>query len=205
MYEELGIPRSRILVKIASTYEGILAGKALEQEGIHCNLTLLFSLTQAAMCAESGITLISPFVGRILDWYKAKTGLAYTPDNDPGVMSVKRIYHYFKKYGYNTIVMAASFRSIGEVLALAGCDRLTIAPTLLEELQNSTSQVITVLDKSDTNNECTDEKITLDESTFRFLMNEDAMASDKLSEGIRLFSADLVKLENIVKDKIAKV
>lgn len=203
MYEEMGIPRSRILIKIASTYEGIQAGKLLESEGIHCNLTLLFSLVQAIACAESGITLISPFVGRILDWYKAINGQSYTPENDPGVISVKHIFNYYKKFGYKTIVMGASFRSLGEILALAGCDRLTIAPALLEELQNSTETVVKVLDSHKACDEYTGDKIELNEPKFRFLLNEDAMATEKLSEGIRLFSADLVKLENIIKDKIA--
>eukprot|EP00605_Chrysophyceae_sp_TOSAG23-4_P001098 GSChrysophyteH1.ASY1.ANO1.1204.1 assembled CDS len=181
MYEELGIPKSRILIKIASTYEGIQAGRILEKEGITCNLTLLFSLVQAAACAESGITLISPFVGRILDWFKKSTGEAYADsETDPGVISVKQIYNYFKKFGYKTIVMGASFRNTGELFALAGCDRLTIAPNAAYK----------------------GDKLDTSEKNFRYLLNSDAMATEKLAEGIRGFAADIIKLENIVKAKM---
>jgi transaldolase len=152
MYKEIGIDKSRILIKIASTYEGIKAGEILEKEGIQCNLTLLFSLIQAAACAEANITLISPFVGRILDWHKAKTGKTFTAEEDPGVLSVRQIFNYYKKFGYKTIVMGASFRNTGEILALAGCDRLTIAPSLLEELQAlPSSDVKQILNKNETN------------------------------------------------------
>jgi transaldolase len=200
LYEDAGIPRSRILIKIASTYEGIQAGKLLESEGIHCNLTLLFSLVQAAACAEAGITLISPFVGRILDWFKSKTGLTYSAEEDPGVLSVRKIFNYYKKFGYATIVMGASFRSVEEILALAGCDRLTIAPALLQQLSSSHDQVERKLDSATF--AYNGEKLALNEASFRFQLNEDAMATEKLAEGIRAFSADLVKLEATIKEKI---
>jgi transaldolase len=202
MYKEMGVDKSRILIKIASTYEGIRAGQILQQEGITCNLTLLFSIVQAAACAEAGITLISPFVGRILDWHKAKTGTTFTAETDPGVISVRNIYCYFKKYGYQTIVMGASFRNVGEIRALAGCDRLTIAPSLLEELNKSTEAVPRVLDPATSAGEYSGEKIPVDEASFRYALNEDAMATEKLSEGIRAFAADIVKLENILKPKL---
>ena len=198
MYKDIGIDKSRILIKIASTYEGIKAGEILEKEGIQCNLTLLFSLVQAAACAEAKITLISPFVGRILDWHKAKTGKTYTAEEDPGVLSVRQIFNYYKKFGYKTIVMGASFRNTGEIIALAGCDRLTIAPALLEELQGlPSSDVKQVLDKNETN-KYEGEKLKVDESNFRYNLNEDAMATEKLAEGIRSFAADIIKLENMV-------
>eukprot|EP01041_Mallomonas_annulata_P005046 gene5046-10111_t len=203
MYKEIGIDKSRILIKIASTYEGIRAAEILEKEGITCNLTLLFSLTQAAACAEAGATLISPFVGRILDWHKAKTGKSYSPQEDPGVQSVSAIYGYYKKFGYKTIVMGASFRSKEEVLALAGCDRLTIAPPLLEELRASSDPVFRALDPSDAAKLYPGEKVNVDEASFRAAMNEDAMATEKLSEGIRGFSADIVKLEKLVLQKLS--
>lgn len=203
MYEDSGVSRSRILIKIAATYEGIKAGEILQKEGISCNLTLLFSLIQAAACAESGITLISPFVGRILDWHKAKTGKTFSAEEDPGVISVQAIYHYYKKFGYNTIVMGASFRSVEEILELAGCDRLTIAPTLLEGLSKLDGEsVIKKLDASDAAVQYAGDRLAVDEASFRFQLNEDAMATEKLSEGIRGFSADIVKLENIIKGKI---
>lgn len=203
MYEEMGIDKSRILIKIASTYEGIRAGEILEKEGIACNLTLLFSLVQAAACAEANITLISPFVGRILDWYKKSTGKEYDQTTDPGVVSVKTIYNYFKKFGYKTIVMGASFRNTGEIKELAGCDRLTIAPTLLKQLEEDTTSSITrVLSPEDKKAQDGIEKIDVDEKSFRFALNQDAMATEKLAEGIRGFSADLVKLEQIVKEKL---
>ncbi len=198
MYKEMGVDKSRILIKIASTFEGIRAGQILQEEGVSCNLTLLFSIVQAAACAEAGITLISPFVGRILDWHKAKTGATYTAESDPGVVSVKGIYRYFKKFGYGTIVMGASFRNVGEIRALAGCDRLTIAPSLLDELSKSHEAVERVLDPVASASEYSGEKIPVHESAFRYAMNEDAMATEKLSEGIRAFAADIVKLEDIL-------
>ena len=198
MYKEIGIDKSRILIKVASTYEGIKAGEILEKEGIQCNLTLLFSLIQAAACAEANITLISPFVGRILDWHKAKTGKTFTAEEDPGVLSVRQIFNYYKKFGYKTIVMGASFRNTGEILALAGCDRLTIAPSLLEELQAlPSSDVKQILNKNETN-KYDGEKLSVDESNFRYQLNEDAMATEKLAEGIRSFAADIIKLENMI-------
>lgn len=199
MYEEMGISKSRILIKIASTYEGIRAGEILQKEGVSCNLTLLFSLIQAAACAEANITLISPFVGRILDWYKAKTGQTYTEETDPGVLSVKTIYNYYKKFNYNTIVMGASFRNIGEIKALAGCDRLTIAPALLEELKNNQDVLEKQLDATTAKSKYEGDKLHVDEASFRYALNEDQMATEKLSEGIRGFAADIIKLENIIK------
>jgi transaldolase len=202
MYKDIGVDKSRILIKIASTYEGIKAGEILEKEGITCNLTLLFSIVQAAACAEAGITLVSPFVGRILDWHKAKTGATYTAETDPGVISVKNIYRYFKKYDYKTVVMGASFRNTGEIRALAGCDRLTIAPSLLDELNKSSEAVIRQLEPVSSASEYRGDKIAVDESSFRYGLNEDAMATEKLSEGIRGFAADIIKLEDILKAKL---
>lgn len=202
MYKEMGIDKSRILIKIASTWEGIQACKILEAEGITCNCTLIFSKVQAVACAEAGATLISPFVGRIMDWYKKSTGVdGYAPAEDPGVQSVTSIYNYYKKHGHKTIVMGASFRNTEEITELAGCDRLTIAPALLEKLQSSTDAVVKKLDASAAH-AIDIEKIDATESNFRWLMNEDAMATEKLAEGIRNFSADIVKLENIIKSKI---
>lgn len=198
-YEKEGHSRDRVLIKIASTWEGIKAAEALEKEGIHCNLTLLFSFAQAVACAEAGVQLISPFVGRILDWHKKETGKDYQGDEDPGVISVKAIYNYYKKHNYKTEVMGASFRNKGEVLALAGCDLLTISPSLLGELQNSTDPVERRLPPQ----QATDsegEKITLNESDFRFMLNEDAMATEKTAHGIRSFSADIVKLEKLIEE-----
>jgi transaldolase len=202
MYKEMGIDKSRILIKIASTWEGIQACKVLEAEGITCNCTLIFSKVQAVACAEADATLISPFVGRIMDWYKKSTGVdGYAPAEDPGVQSVTSIYNYYKKHGHKTIVMGASFRNTEEIVELAGCDRLTIAPALLEKLQSSDGAVVKKLDASAA--DAMDiEKIDATESNFRWLMNEDAMATEKLAEGIRNFSADIVKLENIIKSKI---
>jgi transaldolase len=193
MYNEAGISNDRILIKLASTWEGIKAAEKLEQEGINCNLTLLFSFAQARACAEAGAYLISPFVGRILDWYKKDTGRSdYASNEDPGVVSVTSIYNYYKQQGYNTVVMGASFRNIGEILELAGCDRLTISPPLMDELSNSTDTVIQKL----TFSEPTAEKETaLSQAEFRWQMNEDAMATEKLAEGIRNFAIDQVKLE----------
>lgn len=205
LYKSVGIDKERILIKIASTWEGIQAARELESKyGIHCNLTLLFSFVQAVACAEANVTLISPFVGRILDWYKKATGEEYTPETDPGVVSVRRIYNYYKKYGYKTIVMGASFRNVGELKALAGCDFLTIAPKLLQELMDSTEEVPKKLDAvAAVNSE--DEKVSYidDEATFRFLLNEDAMSTEKLSEGIRKFSADCVTLLNQLEERLA--
>lgn len=205
MYSEVGIDKSRILIKIASTYEGIRAGEILEREGITCNLTLLFSLVQAAACAEANITLISPFVGRIMDWFKAKSGKTYEGNEDPGVQSVQSIYGYFKKFGYNTIVMGASFRNKGEILCLAGCDKLTIAPSLLEELRSTTGETVTrVLDTApDVVAKLYDgEKVSVDEGSFRWQLNADAMATEKLAEGIRNFAVDIVKLEDIIRPQL---
>jgi len=200
LYEESGIKTSRILVKIASTWEGICAAEILEKEGIHCNLTLMFNFYQAVACAEAGITLISPFVGRILDWYKKSTGKDYQPHEEPGVESVTKIYNYFKKYDYKTFVMGASFRNTGEILELAGCDRLTISPKLLEDLNKMDREVTRKLDpKSVADLDL--EFIHVDEKVFRWQMNEDAMATEKLAEGIRVFAKDLEKLE----DKIRKL
>lgn len=191
--------------QIASTYEGIRAGEILEKEGISCNLTLLFSLVQAVACAEANITLISPFVGRIMDWYKAKTGTTYTGENDPGVISVRTIYGYFKKFSYSTIVMGASFRNKDEILHLVGCDKLTIAPSLLQELSNSTEEVVRVLDPSVASELYPGEKIKVDEPSFRWQLNSDAMATEKLAEGIRNFADDIVKLENIIRERLQAV
>ncbi len=197
LYNDAGVTNDRVLIKIASTWEGIQAAKVLEQEGINTNLTLLFSQAQAIACAEAGAFLISPFVGRILDWFKAKNPDAdYNGVNDPGVMSVTSIYNYFKQHGYNTVVMGASFRNIGEIQALAGCDRLTISPALLEELQNTSDDLPQVLSASNTGEPV--EKISMDEVTFRTMMNADAMATEKLAEGIRGFVADQNKLEDLL-------
>lgn len=201
LYEKAGISRDRILIKVASTWEGINAAKELEKEGIHCNLTLLFSLAQAIHCAESNITLISPFVGRIMDWFKASTGNTYEGANDPGVISVQGIYDYYKKFGYKTEVMGASFRNTGEILELAGCDLLTIAPKLLAELQSSTATVEEKLcPKKSAAKDI--QKIDMDEKTFRWMMNEDAMATEKTAQGIRAFSVDIRKLEALIESKL---
>ncbi|XP_002015640.2 probable transaldolase [Drosophila persimilis] len=200
LYKSLGIDKDRILIKLASTWEGIKAAEILENEhGVHCNLTLLFSFAQAVACAEAKVTLISPFVGRILDWYVANTdNKKFEALKDPGVVSVTKIYNYYKKYDYETLVMGASFRNVGEIKALAGCDLLTISPSLLKELENEIDSVTTYL--SVDNAKVQDiEKISVDESKFRWLLNEDAMATDKLSEGIRKFAVDTVKLENLIK------
>ena len=198
MYEKEGIDRERVLIKIASTYEGIRAAEILEKEGIHCNLTLMFSLVQAVACAEAGAQLISPFVGRIYDWFKASTGEEYSGANDPGVMSVNEIYAYYKKFGYDTEVMGASFRNSGQILELAGCDLLTISPNLLEELQNADGEVERKL-SVEAAKESDIERLDLDEKTFRFLLNDDAMATEKTAEGIRKFAIDMVKLEDLVR------
>ncbi len=201
LYEEKGISRDRILIKIASTWEGIRAAEQLEKEGIHCNLTLLFSLPQAIACAEAGVQLISPFVGRIYDWYKKATGKEYTGAEDPGVQSVKTIYNYYKKFGYDTEVMGASFRNAGQIIELAGCDLLTISPELLEELRNSRDPVERKLDPESA--KASDlEKTSLDEATFRYQLNEDAMATEKTAEGIRNFAADAAKLEDLIRSHL---
>ncbi len=197
LYEAAGIPRSRVLIKIASTWEGIQAAKQLEEEGIHCNLTLLFSLVQAVACAEAGVRLISPFVGRILDWYKKATGEEYTAETDPGVVSVRTIYNYYKKFGYPVQIMGASFRNTGEILALAGCDLLTISPNLLAELAASDAEVTPCL-SVEAAQACDIERVPADEKSFRFLFNEDAMATEKTAEGIRKFAADIRKLESLL-------
>ena len=197
LYEKAGISRERVLIKIASTWEGIRAAEVLQKEGINCNLTLLFSLEQAVACAEAGIRLISPFVGRIYDYYKGKTGKEYVGMEDPGVLSVHTIYNYFKKYGHDTQVMGASFRNTGEIIALAGCDLLTISPDLLAKLEASSEPLVRVLDP-ETAKGMDIPKVPVDEKSFRWALNEDAMATDKLAEGIRKFAEDIVKLEGII-------
>ncbi|XP_047003900.1 transaldolase [Schistocerca americana] len=204
LYEEEGIKKDRILIKLASTWEGIQAAKELEEKhGIHCNLTLLFSFCQAVACAEAGVTLISPFVGRILDWYVANTSQKqYEPEEDPGVQSVTKIYNYYKKFGYQTVVMGASFRNIGEVKALAGCDLLTISPKLLQELDSNADEVHEMLTEKSARKLDID-KVTLNEAAFRWMLNEDQMATEKLSEGIRKFAEDSRKLEKMLTEYLA--
>jgi transaldolase len=197
LYEAAGIARERVLIKIASTWEGIRAAEILEKDGIRCNLTLLFSLCQAVACAEAGVQLISPFVGRIYDWYKKSTGTDYQGADDPGVQSVKRIYQYYRKFGYKTEVMGASFRNTSQILELAGCDLLTISPDLLQKLADTEGAVERKL-VADANADI--EKIALDEKTFRFMLNEDAMATEKLAEGIRAFCADSGKLKKMIEE-----
>lgn len=199
LYEAAGISRERILIKIASTWEGIQAAKVLEAEGIRCNMTLLFSLTQAIACAEVGAQLISPFVGRIYDWFKKANNTDYSGADDPGVQSVQRIYSYYKKFGYRTEVMGASFRNTSQIVELAGCDLLTISPELLQKLNDSNTPVTQKL-SAQSAAQTTLEKITLYEKAFRFMLNEDAMATEKLAEGIRLFCADAVKLDRLVAE-----
>ena len=201
LYEQKGVARERILIKIASTWEGIRAAEVLQREGIDCNLTLLFSLPQAIACAEAKAKLISPFVGRILDWYKKSTGKDFGPTEDPGVVSVKEIYAYYKKFGYDTEVMGASFRNAGEIQELAGCDLLTISPQLLGELQKSTAPLARKL-SPEIARETKLEKISLDEKKFRWLFNENAMATEKTAEGIRLFNADAQKLAQFIATKL---
>lgn len=198
LYEQAGVSRDRILIKVASTWEGIRAAERLQKEGINCNLTLLFSFAQAAACADAGVFLISPFVGRILDWHKAKHNRDYVGDEDPGVQSVTRIYNYYKQHGYETVVMGASFRNTGEIEALAGCDRLTISPKLLEELEADSGELPRRLSPDEVTMK--QDKVTPDEKTFRWELNEDAMATEKLAEGIRKFAEDQVQLENYLKD-----
>lgn len=200
LYQEAGVDKSRILIKLASTWEGICAAKELEKEGINCNLTLLFSFAQARACAEAGAYLISPFVGRILDWYKKDTGKDYDAVNDPGVVSVTEIYNYYKQHGFNTVVMGASFRNIGEIIELAGCDRLTIGPSLLEELANSQIDITPKLVAA-TSTVAAETPLT--EAQFRWDFNQDPMAVDKLAEGIRNFAIDQGKLEVMLTAKLA--
>jgi transaldolase len=197
LFEKQGTPRERVLIKIAATWEGAQAAAVCQKEGINCNLTLLFSLPQAIACAEAGVRLISPFVGRIYDYYKTKTGKEYTGAEDPGVLSVQKIYAYYKKFGYNTQVMGASFRNVGEITELAGCDLLTISPDLLKKLQDSNETITRKLDPVAAAASSI-EKIEMNEKAFRWHLNEDAMATEKLSDGIRKFAVDIVELEKIV-------
>ena len=201
LYGKNGIARERVLIKIASTWEGIKAAEVLEKEGIHCNLTLLFSLAQAIACAEAGVQLISPFVGRILDWHKAATKKDYAPAEDPGVISVTEIFNYYKRHGYRTEVMGASFRNRGEIVELAGCDLLTISPLLLGELQATADPLVRKLDASAAMAMDIPRR-HLDEKTFRYEVNDDAMATEKTADGIRKFAADVVKLERLVAQKL---
>ncbi len=203
-YDQAGIGRERVLVKIASTWEGIQAAKELEEDGIHCNLTLLFGIHQAVACAEAKVTLVSPFVGRILDWYKKDTGKDYKPAEDPGVESVTEIYHYYKKFGYKTQIMGASFRNIGEIEELAGCDLLTIAPKLLKELQDTEGTLERKLDPAKSGDDKI-EKMTMDQATFEKMHAENRMAHDKLKEGIEGFSEALENLENLLAKRVAEL
>jgi len=203
LYEAEGIDRKRVLIKIAATWEGIRAAQVLEREGIHCNLTLLFSFAQAVACADAGITLISPFVGRIYDWAKVRAGRDLAPHEDPGVISVTKIWTYFRHFGVKTEVMGASFRSVGQILALAGCDLLTISPDLLEQLRASGDEVAQML-SPDAARSAVLEKAHFNESDFRFSVNDDAMATEKLAEGIRSFNADGRKLETLVAETLAR-
>ena len=200
LYEDAGIKRDRVLIKLASTWEGVRAARELERRGIQCNMTLLFAFEQAVASAEAGVFLISPFVGRIMDWYVAHTGIKqYAPDEDPGVQSVRRIYHYYKSHGYDTVVMGASFRNVGQIQALAGCDRLTISPDLLEQLETSNDPLPRRLSDDGTR---TERPPAVDEARFRWGLNEDAMASDKLSDGIRKFAADQRQLEKQLAERL---
>ena len=198
-YDARGVAKEQILIKLASTWEGIRAAEILQKDGIDCNLTLMFSMAQAIACADAGAFLISPFVGRILDWYKKSTGNEYSAETDPGVVSVREIYNYYKAHGISTVVMGASFRNVGEIKALAGCDRLTISPGLLDELDAETDTLARVLTPD---NFAPVPAIDMDEKTFRWMMNEDAMATEKLAEGIRAFAADLQKLRVLVDEKL---
>ena len=201
LYEKRGIDRKRVLIKIASTWEGINAAEQLQKEGINCNLTLLFSLPQAVRCAEAKVQLISPFVGRIYDWFKAANKRDYTGAEDPGVQSVQEIYTYYKKFGYETEVMGASFRNVGQIIELAGCDLLTISPELLDKLSKSQEPIERKLDPAKAKS-AEVKRLELDEKTFRYLLNDDAMATEKTAEGIRKFAADIVKLEKFVASKL---
>jgi transaldolase len=200
-YVERGVKRDRVLIKIAATWEGIKAASILQKEGIDCNLTLIFSLTQAAACADAGAFLISPFVGRILDWYVKNEGKSYTPETDPGIASIKQIYAYYKAYDLKTVIMGASFRSQAQVEALAGCDSLTIAPQLLEALAKDTGTLARKLDPASAKD--APARMYLDEKSFRFMLNEDAMATEKLAEGIRIFSRDMQALRELVSKRLA--
>ncbi len=203
LYENAGIDRNRILIKLASTWEGMKAAEHLEKEGIHCNMTLLFSLPQAIAAADAKATLISPFVGRILDWYKEHEKVeGYPPEKDPGVISVTEIYNYYKKFGYPTQIMGASFRNTDEIIELAGCDFLTIAPPLLEKLQSDTKSTLKRKLHPDEAKKKDIQKLTLDEAHFRYLLNDNQMATDKLADGIRRFSADIIKLENTITERL---
>ncbi len=200
LYEQHGVARDRVLIKLASTWEGIQAARTLEKDNIQCNLTLLFSFAQARACADAGAFLISPFVGRVLDWHVKNTGTKkFTPAEEPGVVLVKQIYQHYKTQGIKTVVMAASFRNIGEIIALTGCDKLTISPALLDELSNTQDVLVQQLNPGTAPPE---KPSTLDEKTFRWLMNEDAMATEKLAEGIRLFTVDQIALENQLADRL---
>jgi transaldolase len=201
LYEKAGVSRDRVLIKIASTWEGIKAAEVVQKEGIKCNLTLLFSLPQAIACAEAKVQLISPFVGRIYDWYKNANKREYTGAEDPGVQSVTSIFHYYKHFGYQTEVMGASFRNVSQIIELAGCDLLTISPDLLAKLAGSTETIAKKLDAADSKS-ASIQKIHCDEKSFRFLFNEDAMATEKTAEGIRKFAADIVKLEQVIQAKL---
>lgn len=202
LYAQRGVAKERVLIKIASTWEGIRAAEELHKEGINCNLTLLFSLPQAIACAEARVRLISPFVGRIYDWYKAKTGKEYTGADDPGVQSVRTIYNYFKKFGYETQVMGASFRNTSQIRELAGCDLLTISPELLAELQGSEGALTRRLSVEEAKaSDLT--KVPLDEKAFRWMLNEDAMGTEKLAEGIRKFTEDIIKLEGLIAQRLS--
>ena len=200
-YEQSGVPKNRILIKVAGTWEGIQAVKKLEAEGISCNCTLIFSLTQAVACAEAGAFLISPFVGRILDWFKSNTSHEYDSSNDPGVESVSKIYNYFKQYNFKTVVMAASFRNKEEIINLAGCDKLTISPALLQELNETEGDITPKLTALEAGNSKLD-RVNVNESSFRWHLNENQMASFKLGEGIRLFNKDMLKLKDLIKSKL---
>lgn len=206
LYADAGIEKDRVLLKIATTWEGVQAAKVLEKEGVHCNMTLLFGFCQAVACAQERVYLISPFVGRILDWYKgSRPDGDYTAENDPGVKSVQRIYNYYKKYDYPTLVMGASFRNAGEIRSLAGCDLLTIGPNFLEELQNDSQPLPQKLSPQSAAENCTDDKIEMDEKLFRWMLNEDAMATEKLAQGIRGFAADLDKLRSYLAQRMEAV
>ena len=202
LYNKAGISKERVLIKIAATWEGICAAEILEKEGIRCNLTLLFSFAQAMACAQAGVYLISPFVGRIMDWYKASTGKSYAGHEDPGVLSVQRIYNYYKKYDYSTVVMGASFRNTEEIKSLAGCDLLTIGPKLLEQLKKDNTEVHEQLSPHAAQAACNDPQMNLCEPKFRWLHNEDAMATEKLAQGIRGFTADSLRLEAYIQKQL---
>src|SRR5882724_12038056 len=203
LYEKQGVTRERVLIKVASTWEGIRAAELLEKEGIHCNLTLLFSFAQAVACAEAGVTLISPFVGRIYDWYKKERGAEIPADQDPGVASVTRIYNYYKKYGYKTQVMGASFRNVNQIVRLAGSDLLTISPELLDQLEQQEGELDRKLDPVAAQ-ASKEDRLHLDEKTFRWMHNEDAMATEKLAEGIRKFNSDALHLEEFALSQVAE-